>query len=110
MTVRFTPDEVARVPVGLRDDMQRYPLVFDNLLEYLGQPEIRESIRSLDIYFDEGLIPALSFSSNQVFANPAPEEPQALAVFANDECAYVQVRDSVLLNRIGDEFLQVFEV
>jgi hypothetical protein len=110
MTVRFTPDEVARVPVGLRDDMQRYPLPFDNLLEFLGRGEIKGSIELLDIYFDNGLIPALSFSAKQVFANPAPEEPQVLTVFANDECAYVQVRDSVLLNRIGDEFLQVFEV
>jgi hypothetical protein len=33
-----------------------------------------------------------------------------LTVFANDECGYVQIEDRVLLNRIGDEFLEVFEI
>jgi hypothetical protein len=110
MSVAFTAEEIAKIPAGLRPLMQEYPLVFDNLLEVLGQQGIVGQIKTLDIYFDDQLLPALSFSKEQVIANVAPEEPKVLTVFANDECGYVQIKDRVLLNRIGNEFLDVFEI
>lgn len=110
MTVTFTPQETAKVPAHLRPLMAVYPLAFDNLLEVLGHAEIRVPIDSLDIYFDDGVLPALSFSDQRVVAHQAPDDPQVLTVFANDECAYVQIQDRVLLNRIGNEFLSVFEI
>jgi hypothetical protein len=41
MTVEFEPEEIAKVPSGLRSLMQRFPLVFDNCLEVLGQGKIK---------------------------------------------------------------------
>jgi hypothetical protein len=112
MSVKFTAEETSRVPAGLRPLMQQYPLAFDNLLESIGKKEIPGTIQSLDIYFDDQLLPALSFSKEQVqvASHPSPEDPTVLTVFANDECGYVQIEDKVLLNRIGDEFLEVFEI
>lgn len=115
MSVKFTAEETSRVPAGLRPLMQQYPLAFDNLLESIGKKEIPGTIQSLDIYFDDQLLPALSFSKEQkqvrvVSHLVSPEEPIVVTVFANDECGYVQIEDRVLLNRIGDEFLEVFEI
>jgi hypothetical protein len=114
MSVQFTAQETSRVPAGLRPLMQQYPLAFDNLLEAFGKKEIAGTIQSLDIYFDDQLLPALSFIKEhqqvQVVSHSSPEDPKVLTVFANDECGYVQIEDRVLLNRIGDEFLEVFEI
>lgn len=112
MSVKFTAQETSRVPAGLRPLMQQYPLAFDNLLESICKKEIPGTIQSLDIYFDDQLLPALSFSKERVkvASHPSPEDPKVLTVFANDECGYVQIEDRVLLNRIGDEFLEVFEI
>lgn len=108
--VKFTPEETAKVDSSLHPLMQEYPLVFDNLLEALGKKTIPGQIQSLDIYFDDQLIPALSFAENQVTAHESPEDPKVLTVFANDECGYVQINERVLLNRIGHEFLEVFNL
>ncbi len=108
--VQFTADEMSKVHPSLHPMMQEYPLVFDNLLEALGKQSIPGQIQSLDIYFDDHLIPALSFTKDAVMAHPANDEPKVLTVFANDECGYVQINERVLLNRIGNEFLEVFEI
>jgi hypothetical protein len=114
MSVQFTAQETSKVPARLRPLMQQYPLAFDNLLEAFGKKEIAGTIQSLDIYFDDQLLPALSFIKEQhevqVMSRVSPEDPKVLTVFANDECGYVQIEDRVLLNRIGDEFLEVFEI
>ncbi|MGB8702949.1 MAG: hypothetical protein WCD18_26335 [Thermosynechococcaceae cyanobacterium] len=107
--VHFTPAETYRIPSDLRPLMQTYPQCFDNLLEVLGQPPFRGEIESMDIYFDDEVLPALSFYNGSVSANSAAEEPQVLTVFVNDECGYLQIHDRVLLNRVGKEFLNVFE-
>ena len=110
MTVVFTPEETRRIPSDLRPLMQIYPQTFDNLLEALGQPAMQGDINSMDVYFNDDLLPALSFYEGRVSANEASEEPQVLSVFINDECGYLQIQDRVLLNRVGNEFLQVFKV
>jgi hypothetical protein len=114
MSVQFTAQETSKVPAGLRPLMQKYPLAFDNLLDVISKKEIPGTIQSLDIYFDDQLLPALSFSKEQqqvqVMSRVSPDDPKVLTVFANDECGYVQIEDRVLLNRIGDEFLEVFEI
>jgi hypothetical protein len=110
MPVVFTPEETRRIPSDLRPLMQTYPQSFDNLLEVLGQPPLQGDINSMDVYFNDDLLPALSFYEGRVFANETSEEPQVLSVFINNECGYLQIRNRVLLNRVGNEFLKVFEV
>ena len=110
MTVLFTPEETRRIPSDLRPLMQTYPQTFDNLLEVLGLPPLKEDIRSMDLYFDDDVLPALSFYKGRVSANECADDPQAISVFVNDVCAYLQIQSRVLLNRVGNEFLKVFEV
>jgi hypothetical protein len=94
--------------------MPKYPLAYDNLLDLISKKQIPGTIKSLYIYFDDQILQALSFIKEQqqvqVTSRVSPEDPKVLTVFANDECGYVQIEDKVLLNRIGDEFLEVFEI
>jgi hypothetical protein len=109
--VRFSPAELRQIPAPLHSLLQVYPLAFDNLLEHQHLPPLKGKIRSIDIYFDDYLIPALSLFAGHVTAHPADQEPQVLTVFVNDECAYLQVLDWVLLNRVQEtEFLKPLEL
>jgi hypothetical protein len=109
MSVKFTPEEIAKVPSSLRPLMEQFPLAFDNLLEMLDQKPINEPIRSQDIYFDDELQPAFGFTSDgDLFAGTATETPSIITVFINDECAFVQVGDRILASRIREDYLAVF--
>jgi hypothetical protein len=109
MPVTFTPEEVAKIPSSLRPLMQKFPFAFDNLLEMLDQGPIKGEVRSQDIYFDDELQPAFGFTSEgELYAGEATQTPTIITAFINDECAYVQVGDRILGNRIREDYLAVF--
>ena len=109
MSVKFTPEEVAKVPSSVRHYMQQYPLSFDNLLEMLEQGPIVGPIRSQDIYFDDEPNPAFGLTSEgEIYAGNATETPTIISAFINDQCAYFQVGDRILGSRVREDFLQVF--
>ena len=84
MSVKFTPEEVAKVPSSVRHYMQQYPLSFDNLLEMLEQGPIVGPIRSQDIYFDDEPKPAFGLTSDgEVYAGNATETPTIISAFIN---------------------------
>ncbi len=109
MTTIFEPEEIAKVPSDLRLLMQRFPLVFDNCLEVLGQGKIKGPIETIEIYADDDILPCVGKSGGTVYANPINEKPTAWTVFANGECGYVQVQDRVLTSRLDANFLEEFK-
>jgi hypothetical protein len=105
--VHFTNEEIARIPSQLHPLMQKYPIAFDNFLENQYLSPLRGQIQSIDLYFDNGLIPALSLFEGKIKANPDTLDPQVLTVFANDQCVYIQINSQVLLNRArGRDFMK----
>ena len=106
---KFTPDEIAKVPPSLRPLMQEFPISFDALIEMQGQGPIKGPIKSQDIYFDDESAPAFGATSDgEIYAGEATETPTVISAFINGECAYVQVGDHILGNRVQHDYLQVF--
>ena len=112
MTVKFTPEEIAKIPANLRPLMQEFPIAFDNLFEMLEMLEkgpVKGKIRSQDIYFDDEHRPAFGFTSDgELFADVATETPAIITVFINNECAFVQAGGRILGSRIREDYLAVF--
>lgn len=112
MSVKFTPEEIAKIPANLRPLMQEFPIAFDNLFEMLEMLEkgpIKGKIRSQDIYFDDEHQPAFGFTTDgDLYADIATETPTVITAFINNECAYVQVSDRILGSRIREDYLAVF--
>lgn len=112
MTVKFTSEEIAKIPANLRPLMQEFPIAFDNLFEMLEMLEkgpVKGKIRSQDIYFDDEHQPAFGLATDgEVYAGEATETPTIITAFINNECAYVQVGDRIFPNRIREDYLAVF--
>jgi hypothetical protein len=104
MTVKYTPEEVSRIPVELHPLMQQFPISFDNLFEIIDLGVIDEPIHSKDIYFDDELQPAIGLRADgEVLATESTEQPKVITVFVNNKCVFVQVLGQVLADRIQDK-------
>jgi hypothetical protein len=108
--VNFTEEEIEKIPSDLRPLMDRYPLAFDNLLEFFGKPPMAGPFETLELYFDDELRPALTVSNGTIDSSPATRDPICLTLLADDECCYMQIGDHILLNRVTASILQAFEV
>ena len=110
MPPTFTTSELVQVPAELRPLLTRFPQSLDNFLDAQGKPPIPEPYESIEVYFDDDVTPAMSFSEGKVSATESTDDPMLISVMVNDEYAYLQAGDVILLNRVSESILDIFEV
>ena len=113
----FTPTEQAvlsKLPQEVQRTLKDYPSVAQNYLMARSLPVLTENYKLglFEIYYDCADIPALAIKKGVLTTNKINGDtpPTIIEGMGDDGVVFIQVKESVILNRVGGQFPEVRSV
>ncbi len=113
----FTPIEQAvlsKLPQEVQLTLKDYPTVAENYLMAQSLPVLTENYKLglFEIYYDCADFPALTIKNGVLTTNKTNYDtpPTIVEGMGDDGAVFIQVRERVILNRVGGHFPEVKSV
>ena len=110
----FTPTEqtvLSKLPQEVQRILKDYPTVVENYLMARSLPVLDQSneLGLFEIYYDCADIPAMAIKKGVLTTNKINGDtpPTIIEGMGDDGAVFIQVRDCVILNRVGGHFPEV---
>ena len=113
----FTPTEqtvLSKLPQEVQRILKDYPTVVENYLMARALPMLTQSneLGLFEIYYDCADLPAIAIKDGVLTTNKTNGDnaPTIIEGMSDDGAVFIQVRESVILNRVGGHFPEVKSV